>query len=90
MIENPTFDSQTKDTLTLQSRKFGSSCELGEAFINKVLKSGVVEAISQWAQFKQKKAWERQGGAPKSRGRVTGIAKLDDANDAGSKRAHEW
>lgn len=27
-------------------------------------------------------AWERQGSG-KQRGRVTGIAKLDDANDAG-------
>jgi DNA topoisomerase-2 len=88
LIENPVFESQTKDTLTLQVRKFGSACDLSEAFVGKVLKSGLVDVIAQWAQFKQKKQWERQGG-PKARGRVSGIAKLDDANDAGSSRSQE-
>jgi DNA topoisomerase-2 len=88
LIENPVFESQTKETLTLQVRKFGSACDLSEAFVGKVVKSGLVDVIAQWAQFKQKKQWERQGGA-KTRGRVSGIAKLDDANDAGSARAQD-
>jgi DNA topoisomerase-2 len=88
LIVNPVFESQTKDTLTLQVRKFGSECALSEQFVGKVLKSGLVDVIAQWAQFKQKKQWERQQG-PKARGRVSGIAKLDDANDAGSARSQE-
>ena len=36
LIENPTFDSQTKETLTLQSKSFGSTCSLPDSFINKV------------------------------------------------------
>lgn len=88
MIENPTFDSQTKETLTLSVTKFGSRCELASTFVSRVLKSGIVAVIAQWAQFKEKKAWERQGGA-KARGRVTGIAKLDDANDAGGRRSQD-
>jgi hypothetical protein len=35
MIENPAFDSQTKDTLTLKASAFGSKCELSEDFIKK-------------------------------------------------------
>lgn len=40
MIENPTFDSQTKDTLTLPAAKFGTKPVLSEEF----LKKGVVTA----------------------------------------------
>lgn len=28
LIENPAFDSQTKETLTLKASQFGSACEL--------------------------------------------------------------
>lgn len=35
MIENPSFDSQTKETLTLKSSAFGSRPELSEDFIKK-------------------------------------------------------
>ncbi|PAV74341.1 hypothetical protein WR25_13839 isoform B [Diploscapter pachys] len=33
LIENPTFDSQTKETMTLQSKSFGSKCEITEKFM---------------------------------------------------------
>nr|NVI79311.1 topoisomerase 2 [Cucujiformia] len=45
LIVNPTFDSQTKETLTLQSKSFGSKCTLSEKFINQVTKSGIVEQV---------------------------------------------
>jgi DNA topoisomerase II len=35
LIENPTFDSQTKETLTLSSSKFGSKPTLSEDFLKK-------------------------------------------------------
>jgi hypothetical protein len=35
LVENPTFDSQTKETLTLKSSAFGSKCELSDEFIKK-------------------------------------------------------
>lgn len=35
LIENPTFDSQTKETLTLQSSKFGSRASVSEEFMKK-------------------------------------------------------
>lgn len=38
LIENPTFDSQTKETMTLQAKQFGSKCALSEKFINQVYK----------------------------------------------------
>lgn len=45
LIENPAFDSQTKETLTTKQSKFGSSCEVSEKTMRSVLKSGVVDMI---------------------------------------------
>ena len=44
VIENPTFDSQTKDYMNLPVNKFGSSCTLTDKFIEKLAKMGVMEA----------------------------------------------
>jgi len=41
LIENPAFDSQTKDTLTLKSSAFGSKCELSEDFVKKGMSARV-------------------------------------------------
>lgn len=35
LIENPTFDSQTKEYMTLAASKFGSKCLLREEFLKK-------------------------------------------------------
>jgi len=35
LIDNPAFDSQTKETLTLRQSSFGSKCELSEDFLKK-------------------------------------------------------
>lgn len=53
LIVNPTFDSQTKENMTLQVKSFGSKCALTEKFVNSVMKCGIVEAILTWAKFKQ-------------------------------------
>ena len=38
VIENPSFDSQTKDYLNTSVSKFGSSCEVSSSVIDKLLK----------------------------------------------------
>lgn len=35
LVNNPSFDSQTKENMTLSSKKFGSKCELSEDFLKK-------------------------------------------------------
>lgn len=37
LVENPTFDSQTKENMTLQQKSFGSACRLSDKFIKQVL-----------------------------------------------------
>lgn len=51
------------------------------AFI--VAKSGVVDNLLSWADFKQSKELKKTDGT--KRQRITGIPKLEDANDAGGK-----
>lgn len=36
LIENPSFDSQTKENMTLKEKSFGSKCTVSEKFIKSV------------------------------------------------------
>jgi hypothetical protein len=51
-IENPAFDSQTKDFMNTPSSKFGSKCEVSDKFIEKVAKMGVMDAALQLTEIK--------------------------------------
>ncbi|KAJ3332095.1 DNA topoisomerase 2 [Blyttiomyces sp. JEL0837] len=83
LIENPTFDSQTKENMTLRQSAFGSKCSIGEDFMKKVSKSGVLENILAVAKFKSDQALKKTDGHKSSR--ISGISKLDDANNAGTR-----
>eukprot|EP00873_Tetraselmis_striata_P022588 jgi/Tetstr1/442852/TSEL_003229.t1 len=84
-IENPAFDSQTKENLTLKPSCFGSKCALSDAFLKKVANCGIMENILSYAAFKQSKELKKNDGA--KRQRLVGIPKLDDANDAGGRNS---
>ncbi|KAL3726570.1 hypothetical protein ACJRO7_031468 [Eucalyptus globulus] len=85
LIDNPAFDSQTKETLTLRQSSFGSKCELSDKFLQKVAKSGIVESLLSWANFKQSKDLKKTDGS--KRENLRGIPKLEDANDAGGRNS---
>ncbi|ESR52318.1 hypothetical protein CICLE_v10030505mg [Citrus x clementina] len=88
LIDNPAFDSQTKETLTLRQSSFGSKCELSEEFLKKVTaKSGIVETLLSWANFKQSKDLKKNDGTKTED--VRGISKLDDANLAGGRNSEQ-
>ncbi|KAJ7356666.1 DNA topoisomerase II [Mycena albidolilacea] len=87
LVENPTFDSQTKDTLTLQASKFGTKPVLSEEFMKKVQKSPIIEHILNWAQFKADQQNKKTDGTKRSR--LTGLPKLADANNAGTKHGKD-
>lgn len=84
LIENPAFDSQTKETLTTKVSNFGSRCSLTPEFLKKVNSIGIQHTVLQWAKFKENTALKKTGGKKKER--LVGIKKLCDANDAGNKR----
>ncbi|KAF7239114.1 DNA topoisomerase 2-alpha, partial [Varanus komodoensis] len=86
LIENPTFDSQTKENMTLQTKAFGSTCKLSEKFIKGAVGCGIVESILNWVRFKAQNQLNKKCSAVKHT-RIKGVPKLDDANDAGSKNS---
>ena len=47
LIENPTFDSQTKENMTLRAKAFGSTCDFSEKFIKQVCKFIVWQCLMQ-------------------------------------------
>jgi DNA topoisomerase-2 len=87
LIENPSFDSQTKETLTTKKAKFGSKCELSDKFLAKIEKSSIIEKVLSYALFKEKQGLKNKSGTKKLK--LTGITKLDDANFAGSAKSKD-
>jgi DNA topoisomerase-2 len=86
-VENPSFDSQTKDFMNTPSNKFGSSCTVSDKFIEKVAKMGVMDAACSLTEVKEMKACKKSDGV-KSKN-IRGIPKLEDANWAGTERSIE-
>ena len=84
-IENPTFDSQTKDFMTTPVGKFGSRCQVSETFITKLAKLGVVETAVNLTEIKECKKAKTTDG--KKTRRIFGIPKLTDANLAGGTKS---
>jgi DNA topoisomerase-2 len=84
-IENPSFDSQTKDYLTTITTKFGSSCIVGDKFIEKLANMGVMSASCDISELKEKKQLKKTDGS-KSKS-IYGIPKLVDANFAGTNNS---
>ena len=62
-IENPAFDSQSKDYMNTPSAKFGSKCEVTEKFIEKVAKMGVMDAACAITEVKENKVAKKTDGA---------------------------
>ena len=86
-IENPTFDSQTKDYLNTPVSKFGSSCDVSDKFIQQICKLGVIDTACQLTDIKNnKKASKTDGSKVKS---IRGIPKLVDANHAGTNKSEQ-
>jgi DNA topoisomerase-2 len=86
-IENPAFDSQTKDFMNTPSSKFGSKCDVSDKFIEKVAKMGVMDAALQLTEVKENKAAKKTDGVKTKS--IRGIPKLTDANWAGTEKSKD-
>ena len=84
-IENPAFDSQTKDFMNTPSSKFGSKCDVSDKFIEKVAKMGVMDAACAITEVKENKAAKKTDGVKSKT--IRGIPKLTDANWAGTDKS---
>ena len=86
VINDPAFDSQTKETLTSPVNKFGSKAEVSDKFIDKVCKLGVLDRVTAIQGALNQAASSKTDGR-KTR-RITNIPKLDDAELAGGPKSH--
>jgi DNA topoisomerase-2 len=86
-IVNPSFDSQSKETLTTPVSKFGSKGEVSDKFIEKLYKTGIVDKICEISMAGHESALKKTDG--KKRDVIRGIYKLDDANWAGTNKSKE-
>ena len=86
-VANPSFNSQTKEQLTTQSKDFGCSPDVTEGFITKLYKSSITDELVSLYKIKEQMDLVKATDGTK-RTRIF-IDKLDDATWAGSNRSHE-
>ena len=87
VVENPSFDSQTKDYMNTAVSKFGSSCNVSDKFIDKLAKMGIMATAISLNEVKQNKDAKKTDG--KKTKNIRGIPKLIDANYAGGAKSSE-
>lgn len=86
-ISNPTFDSQTKESLTTAASKFGSKPEVSAAFVTKLFKTGIEQRIMDLSAINDDKTLKKTDG--KKSNTVRGIVKLEDAAWAGGPKSSQ-
>jgi DNA topoisomerase II len=84
-IENPAFDSQTKDFMNTPSAKFGSTTTVTDAFIEKVAKMGVMDMACSLSEAKEARLAKKTDGAKTKT--IRGIANFIDANHGGTAQS---
>ena len=86
-IENPAFDSQTKDFMNTPSAKFGSSCAVSDSFIEKIAKMGVMDVAMSLTEAKENKQAKKTDGSKTKT--IRGIANFIDANFSGTVQSKD-
>jgi len=87
VIENPSFDSQTKERLITTQSKFGSKPIISDKFIKKLIeKTSIIDKIISYADFKDNNEAKKTDGVKRNK---INVPKLNDANYAGTKRSEE-
>lgn len=86
-IDNPAFDSQTKDYMNTSVAKFGSKCEVSDKFIEKIAKLGVMNTACALNDVKSVKDSKKTDGSKTKN--IRGINQLTDANWAGTSKSNQ-
>ena len=80
-IINPSFDSQTKETLKTSKSNFGSSFEISQKFIEQLSKTDIVQKIQNQTAYKDSLSLSKTDG---KKNKKVKVPKLLDANKAGT------
>jgi len=86
-VVNPAFDSQTKDYMNTPMNKFGSSCTVSDAFIEKLAKMGVMDLACSLTEAKENRLAKRTDGVKTKT--IRGIANFIDANNSGGAQSKD-
>ena len=86
-IVNPSFDSQTKETLTTPATKFGSTVKISAKFIDSLVKAGILDEAQAIMDAKSARDAKKTDGAKKKT--IRGLPKLEDALWAGTGKSSE-
>ena len=86
-IVNPSFDTQTKETLTTPLSKWGSKPEISAKFSDGLVKIGLLDEAR--AALDAKNARDNKKTDGKKRSSIRGIPKLEDATWAGTAKSGE-
>lgn len=86
-IEDPSFDSQTKEFLNTPSTRFGSKCQFSDKFYKDLMKTDIVEKVLALSAFSDTANLSKTDGKKSSS--LRGIPKLDDANWAGTTKSQQ-
>jgi DNA topoisomerase-2 len=84
-VANPSFSNQSKDTLTTPVKDLGVKVDVSDEFIGKLYKSGIVEDIISFTNYKNQKTLEKVSDGKKKTKIL--VPKLEDANFAGSAKS---
>jgi len=85
VVPDPTFSSQTKEELTSPSTKFSASLNIKDSDVVQLVKgAGIMERAEALVQFHENRKIKASAGKKQSR---LIIPKLDDANNAGTKKS---
>jgi DNA topoisomerase II len=86
-VVNPSFDSQTKETLTTPGNKFGSTPQYGGKLTDGLVKAGILDEAQAILDAKNMKEAKKTDGAKKKT--LRGLPKLEDALWAGTAKSIE-
>jgi len=87
-IENPSFDSQTKENLTTPYSKFGSSCTVSDSFIEKLAKMDIMEIACSVSQAREIRQSSKKTDGVKLK-TIHGIPNFIDANYSGTSKSKD-
>jgi len=86
-IENPSFDSQTKDYMNTPVAKFGSTCVVTDGFIDRIAKLGIMETACSLTEVKDLRLVKKTDGVKTKT--IRGIPSLIDANFSGTQNSKD-
>lgn len=84
-VQNPSFDSQTKEHLTTPYSRMGTKYEISKKFVQSVIAMGVLDQAIAISQAKELKNLTKNEG--RKRSNIRGIPKLEDATFAGTAKS---